>query len=109
MANITSRETSEATVREFSESQAEPEWLLQRRLEAWRTVQMMTMPSGFEEEWRRTDLSDLDLEAALQRLGLAAVPGALAGIVPRMDGSAAVDPALAERSGLDGLLFQQAG
>ena len=110
MTNTTSSEITEAGVRALSESQAEPEWLLRCRLDAWRTFQTMAMPSGLEEEWRRTDLRGLDLEAALQRVAPGAVPeGMAAGIVPHMDGSAAIDPALAERSGLDGLLLQHDG
>src|ERR1700730_12637603 len=110
MANITIREISEATVRALSAGQAEPAWLRQRRLEAWRTFQTMAMPSGLEEEWRRTGLKGLDLEAALQRAdSLTGTETAAGGIVPRMDDGAAIDSALAERSGLDGLLLQQAG
>jgi len=99
---------SESTLRALSASQAEPDWLLERRLEAWRTFEAMAMPSGLEEEWRRTDLKGLDLNAALATIRPPAEIGA-GGLHPRMDGSAAIDPALAERSGIDGLLLQQGG
>ncbi len=60
---------TEQTVRDLSRSLAEPEWLLTRRLEAWRAFEAMSMPAGDEEEWRRTDLSGFDLEAGLSARG----------------------------------------
>ena len=57
---------AEATVRELSKAYGEPAWLLNRRLAAWRAYEAMAQPTGLEEEWRRTDLSGLDLEAALR-------------------------------------------
>ena len=42
--------------------QGEPEWLRQRRLAAWRVFDYLPMPDSSRlEEWRRTDVSDLDL------------------------------------------------
>lgn len=61
------RETVEALV----QSRAEPEWLRQRRLEAWEIFSRLPMPGRPEnrflldpataEEWRRTDFSALEL------------------------------------------------
>jgi Fe-S cluster assembly protein SufD len=56
---------TEETVSDLSRSLAEPEWLRRRRLDAWRAYAAMAMPTGLEEEWRRTDLSGLDIEGAL--------------------------------------------
>ena len=56
---------SEATVTALSQRLNEPDWLLQRRLDAWRAYEAMSMPNPLEEEWRRTDISGLDLDATL--------------------------------------------
>lgn len=56
---------TEATVRDLSRRRNEPSWLLDRRLDAWRAYEAMLMPNPLEEEWRRTDISALDLDAAL--------------------------------------------
>jgi Fe-S cluster assembly protein SufD len=60
---------TEETVSELSRALNEPEWLRARRIEAWRAFETMAMPTGDEEEWRRTDLSEFDLESDLSRLG----------------------------------------
>ncbi len=54
---------SEDTLKEISSAQGEPEWLLQRRLEAWRAYEQLPLPSRKDEEWRRTDLSMLELDS----------------------------------------------
>ncbi|HEY7466518.1 MAG TPA: Fe-S cluster assembly protein SufD [Dehalococcoidia bacterium] len=56
---------TEETVRQLSQRHNEPEWLLQRRLDAWRAYEAMAMPNPLEEEWRRTDISQLDLQSVL--------------------------------------------
>src|SRR5581483_6322871 len=61
---------TEDTVRAVSRSLAEPGWLAERRVAAWRQFEAMAMPSGIEEEWRRTDLSQFDLEGDLSRFAL---------------------------------------
>ena len=83
----------EKTVRERSREAGEPAWLLKRRLDAWRAFEAMAMPSPLEEEWRRTDISAFDLEAALQRPVVAKKPR-----LPRD---------LLDKRGLAGLLVQQ--
>jgi Fe-S cluster assembly protein SufD len=60
---------SEATVRALSQRLGEPDWLLQRRLDAWRAYEAMSMPNPLDEEWRRTDLSPVDLDEALAASG----------------------------------------
>jgi Fe-S cluster assembly protein SufD len=82
------------TIRDRSRAKAEPEWLLKRRLDAWRAFEAMAMPSPLEEEWRRTDISALDVEAALASGGVkpAKLPAALtdpagfAGTIIQSDG-----------------------
>src|SRR4051812_12039115 len=64
----TTQQISEETVRAISSRQSEPEWLLEKRLAALRAFNAMAMPSGFEEEWRRTDISKLALDGALAYL-----------------------------------------
>ena len=61
---------NEATLRRISQAQGEPSWLLERRLEALRVYEAMSMPDPLEEEWRRTDISGFDLDAALASLGV---------------------------------------
>ena len=62
---------TEDGVRELSRRHAEPDWLLQRRLDAWRAFEAMAMPDPLAEEWRRTDLSRFDLDEALAASGAA--------------------------------------
>jgi Fe-S cluster assembly protein SufD len=40
----------------------EPDWLLKRRLEAWRLFEEAPMPDPLSEEWKRTDATRLTLE-----------------------------------------------
>ena len=87
---------SEQTVRDLSRRAGEPDWLLRRRLDAWRAFEAMSMPTGFEEEWRRTDLSAFDLDRALS--------GERAG-----RGGLRLPVELTSPSGADGLLLQQDG
>jgi Fe-S cluster assembly protein SufD len=56
---------TEDTVRRHSARLGEPEWLLQRRLDAWRAYEAMSMPNPLEEEWRRTDISGLKIDDVL--------------------------------------------
>ena len=47
---------------QVADLQAEPAWLRERRLAAWRVFDYLPMPdSNRLEEWRRTDVRDLDL------------------------------------------------
>src|SRR5687768_9988393 len=57
---------AEATIRELSQRQGEPAWLLERRLAALRAYDAMSMPDPMDEEWRRTDLSGFNLADAVQ-------------------------------------------
>jgi Fe-S cluster assembly protein SufD len=53
---------SEATVRAFSAARQEPEWMLNLRLEAWRTFEAMPWPAATDEPWRRTRLTGFSLD-----------------------------------------------
>jgi Fe-S cluster assembly protein SufD len=54
---------SRALVEELSAASGEPAWLRERRLAAWEAFVRLPLPSADEEEWRRTDISALDLDA----------------------------------------------
>jgi Fe-S cluster assembly protein SufD len=48
-------------VEELTSKFQEPDWLRDNRLQAWEQYLQTPMPTGREEEWRRTDVSVLDL------------------------------------------------
>ncbi|MCH8994199.1 MAG: Fe-S cluster assembly protein SufD [Chloroflexi bacterium] len=56
---------SRQAVEELSERYQEPDWLLKRRLEAWRLFEEAPMPSPLDEEWKHTDASRLSLDGLL--------------------------------------------
>jgi Fe-S cluster assembly protein SufD len=53
---------SEATVRALSAAHEEPEWMLNLRLDAWRTFEATPWPTATDEPWRRTRLTGLNLD-----------------------------------------------
>ncbi|MGE0056507.1 MAG: Fe-S cluster assembly protein SufD [Dehalococcoidia bacterium] len=53
----------------LSTSLNEPSWLRDRRVAAFRAYEAMAMPDPRAEEWRRTDISGLDLDIALAQVG----------------------------------------
>jgi Fe-S cluster assembly protein SufD len=52
---------SEETVRALSAAHQEPEWMLNLRLDAWRTFEAIPWPAATDESWRRTRLTGFDL------------------------------------------------
>jgi Fe-S cluster assembly protein SufD len=60
---------TETVVKVLSQRLNEPDWLLQRRLDALRAYEAMSMPNPLDEEWRRTDLSRVDFDKALAATG----------------------------------------
>ncbi len=54
---------SRDAVAALSRQNGEPAWLRDRRLDAWEAFLRLPLPSLTDEEWRRTDLSGLDLDA----------------------------------------------
>ncbi|MHB8620349.1 MAG: Fe-S cluster assembly protein SufD [Chloroflexota bacterium] len=66
-------------VEEISSQRSEPTWLREERLRAWQAFEDLPMPdSGRDEDWRRTDVSALDLSS----------------YVPATNGSAAAELAI---------------
>jgi Fe-S cluster assembly protein SufD len=51
------------SVEELAALHGEPEWLRARRREAFAAYERLPIPSRSEEEWRRTDVRQLDLDA----------------------------------------------
>jgi len=66
-ARANAQAISEETVRALSLRLNEPDWLLERRLAAWRAYEAMSMPDPLDEEWRRTDISALELDSLLNQ------------------------------------------
>ena len=60
--NATLAAFSRDAVEALSRSRNEPEWMRERRLQAWDTWETLPMPSRQDEEWRRTDLRRLKLD-----------------------------------------------
>jgi Fe-S cluster assembly protein SufD len=71
---------SKDSVIKLSASLNEPEWMLQRRLEAWDLYESLPMPASNDEDWRRTNIRRLKLDA----------------IGPSVNGDAAVDAEIPE-------------
>ena len=61
-APVARRGFTEAAIAELLQRRDEPEWLRERRLDAWKTYQQIPMPTRQDEEWRRTDLRALKLD-----------------------------------------------
>src|SRR5918911_2756617 len=59
---LRSKGVSAETVKALSALKGEPGWLLEKRLEAWRTFEEIPMPTLRDEAWRYTDISDVRIE-----------------------------------------------
>jgi Fe-S cluster assembly protein SufD len=53
---------SAEVVEALSAFKGEPEWLTEKRLQAWRTFESLPMPTLRDEAWRYTDISDVVIE-----------------------------------------------
>ncbi len=53
---------SAEVVEALSRFKGEPEWLKEKRFDAWRTFEELPMPTLRDEAWRYTDISDVTLE-----------------------------------------------
>lgn len=60
-APVARRGFTEEAVNELIARRAEPEWMRERRRQAWQVYQDTPMPTRQDEEWRRTDLRELKL------------------------------------------------
>ena len=54
---------TEETFEAFLRERDEPAWLIERRREAFARFQAFAWPSARDEEWRRTDIRGLRLDA----------------------------------------------
>ena len=59
---LRSKGMSEGTVKALSSLKGEPNWLTEKRLEAWRGFESLPMPTLRDEAWRYTDISDVRIE-----------------------------------------------
>ena len=59
---IESRGFTEEGFENFLDARREPDWLVQRRREAWQRFEATPLPHSGQEEWRRTDLRLFRLE-----------------------------------------------
>lgn len=53
---------TQQTVEAISERLSEPDWLRQKRLDAWNVAEATPIPTLQDEPWRRTDLARVDWE-----------------------------------------------
>ena len=59
---LRSKGMSEGTVKALLSLMGEPNWLTEKRLEAWRGFESLPMPTLRDEAWRYTDISDVRIE-----------------------------------------------
>jgi len=59
---LKSKGISLETVEALSSFKDEPDWLAEKRLEAWRSFESLPMPTLRDEAWRYTDISDVRIE-----------------------------------------------
>jgi Fe-S cluster assembly protein SufD len=59
---LKSKGISLETVEALSSFKDEPDWLAEKRLEAWRSFESLPMPTLRDEAWRYTDISDVSVD-----------------------------------------------
>jgi Fe-S cluster assembly protein SufD len=77
-------EFEEEDVLALSEGKNEPEWMKQRRIEAWRVFRDTPKPTTKDEPWRRTDIRRLKLDKVVPAVGgvaLDELPSRLSGLI----------------------------
>ncbi|MGH2403879.1 MAG: SufB/SufD family protein, partial [bacterium] len=95
--SLTAPGLTRAGVEALSERAGDPAWLRERRLAAWNAYERLPLPSlTYQEEWRRTDISGLDLPAFTvprsfgdsppEATGVAGAPNDRAGLLAHADG-----------------------
>ncbi len=62
MTTTTPQGLSLETIEQIARQQREPEWHIQRRLEAFERALQLPIPSPKQEDWRYTDITTLNLE-----------------------------------------------
>ena len=73
---------TEASFEAFLKDRDEPGWLIDRRKEAFETYRGLPWPTARDEEWRRTDIRGLKLDAFGPPTPAAAEPAASASLEP---------------------------
>jgi Fe-S cluster assembly protein SufD len=63
MTTETSLDLSREGVLRLSALKGEPDWMRERRLQAWDLFDRLPLPTVQDEEWRRTNINSLDLKA----------------------------------------------
>ena len=58
-------------VEQISRSKNEPEWMLDRRLQAWQIFETLPMPARSDEEWKYSDISALNLQSLIPYMSAA--------------------------------------
>src|ERR671939_451107 len=59
---LRSKGISAETVKALSSFKNEPDWLTEKRLDAWGFFEKIPMPTLRDEAWRYTDISDVRVE-----------------------------------------------
>ncbi len=52
---------SREAVEDLSRQRQEPDWVREKRREAWSAYESLPMPTRTDEEWRRTDIRRLPI------------------------------------------------
>ena len=89
---------SRESVEDLSRQRQEPDWVREKRLEAWSAYESLPMPTRTDEEWRRTDIRRLPINDVAPFAGLDGKVRSLADL-PADIASTLGDPEL--RSGIN--------
>jgi Fe-S cluster assembly protein SufD len=93
---------SAASVRALSAVHNEPDWVLNFRLEAWRTFESLPWPKSTDESWRRTRLTGFDLKNFVPSVGAVDV-------LTHSELSPLLQSELSEMDSAASLIFQDGG
>ncbi|MBS1271608.1 MAG: hypothetical protein MAGBODY4_00740 [Candidatus Marinimicrobia bacterium] len=63
MANQNGHSFTKENMLRLSEVKGEPDWVRERRENAWSAWEDLPMPTTKDEEWRRTDISNIDFDS----------------------------------------------
>jgi Fe-S cluster assembly protein SufD len=90
---------SRRAAEELSWRRGEPDWIRERRLEAWDAYEALPMPTRTDEEWRRTDIRRLPIQEVAPFAGVDARRSSSLADLPDEVTATIGDPA--QRSGLN--------
>jgi Fe-S cluster assembly protein SufD len=88
---------SREAVEELSRQRGEPDWVRDKRLTGWGAFESTPMPTRTDEEWRRTDLRRLPIDAVTPFNGIEGKVNAIADLPPEVASGLVEDE---RRSGL---------